>query len=115
MAREERTYTEAEITARLRSLPGWSYRDGAIRRTYTTDGWPSTLMVVNAIGFGCEAACHHPDLTVSWSRVDVALNTHSAKGITDKDFETAELIERTVLWTPPAGSALTGSAKPLAR
>lgn len=115
MAREERTYSEAEIAERLQPLLGWSYRDGAIRRTYTTDGWPSTLMVVNAIGFVCEAAGHHPDLAVSWSRVDVALNTHSAKGITEKDFETATLIERTVLWGPAAGSALSGSPKPLAR
>ena len=34
--------------------------------------------------------------------------THSAKGITDKDFELAKKIEETVTWLPPEGGALDG-------
>jgi hypothetical protein len=56
------------------------------RRNYKTDGWPTTLMLVNAIAFLSEAAYHHPDLAVTWGRVTVKLSTHSAGGITDKDF-----------------------------
>lgn len=112
MARVERTYSEAEIMQQLRELPGWSYHDGAIRRTFTTDGWHSTMLAAGAIAFAAEAAGHHPDLGVSWSKIDVALSTHSAKGITEKDFETAALIERTVLWRPDAESSLTGPPKP---
>jgi 4a-hydroxytetrahydrobiopterin dehydratase len=115
MAREERVYHEADIARRLERLPGWTFADGAIRRTYATDGWPTTMLVVNAIAFACQAADHHPDLAVSYARVDVALNTHSAKGITDRDFETATLIERSVGWKPDPGAALTGPAKPLVR
>ena len=58
-------------------------------RFYETDGWPTTLMAVNAIGFLCEAADHHPDLTVSWGKLTVRLNTHTAGGVTDKDLELA--------------------------
>lgn len=115
MARVEHTYSESEIQTRLEQLPGWSFRDGAIRRTFTTDGWGSTMLVVNAIAFTCEAAGHHPDLAVSWSKVDVALWTHSAQGITDKDFETAALLERTVFWKPAEGGALSGPPKPFVR
>lgn len=115
MARRERTYSEAEIHAQLRELPGWTYRDGAIRRLFTTEGWPHTLLVVNAIAFACEAAGHHPDLQVSWNKVEAALWTHSARGITEKDFETAALIERTVLWQPDSESSLTGPPKPFVR
>jgi len=113
MPRTEQICDAGEIGERLKALPGWSHRDGAIRRAYSTDGWAHTLMVVNAIGFTCEAADHHPDLAVSWSRVEVALNTHSARGITARDFETAAAIERTVAWRPAASDALTGPAKPL--
>ncbi|HEU4699071.1 MAG TPA: 4a-hydroxytetrahydrobiopterin dehydratase [Gemmatimonadales bacterium] len=112
MATRERTYTGAELEARLRELGGWAAAGEAIRRIYTTDGWPTTLMLVNAIGFLAEAADHHPDLTVSWGKVVVQLNTHTAGGVTDKDLELARRIEALALWRPEAGGALAGTAKP---
>ena len=101
----------AEVTDRLKTLPGWRLENGAIVRDYQTDGWPTTLMLVNAIGFFAEAADHHPDLAVSWGKVQVRLWTHSAGGITASDVELAGLIEQTALWRPPHGSALRGTAK----
>ena len=114
MAIAERTYDKAEIAGRLKELPGWAYDGETISRSYLTDGWKSTMLVVNAIAFVCEAAGHHPDLQVSWPRVTVKLWTHSAKGITVKDSATAKLIEQSVLWQPDEGSALRGSPKPIA-
>ena len=61
-ATKEPTYNEAQIAERLKELPGWYLEDGWIRRVYKTDGWPTTLMLVNAIGYLAEAAYHHPDL-----------------------------------------------------
>ncbi len=106
----EETYTEQEIKARLHEeLPHWYYENGWIRRKYKTSGWKGTLMVVNTIGHLAEAAFHHPDLTVSYAFVIVKLMTHSAKGITDKDFELASKIEEVVMWRPGEGSALEGT------
>jgi 4a-hydroxytetrahydrobiopterin dehydratase len=102
----------AEIATRLKSLPDWRLDNGAIVREYTTDGWPTTLMLVNAIGFFAEAADHHPDLAVSWGKVQVKLWTHSAGGVTASDMELAQLIEQTALWRPRAdSSALRGTTK----
>jgi 4a-hydroxytetrahydrobiopterin dehydratase len=99
--RKEQAYGEAEVRERLaRELPHWYYEDGWIRRKYRTEGWKSTLMVVNAVGHLAEAAWHHPDLTVSYAFVIVKLVTHSAKGITDKDFALAKKIEEVVHWQP---------------
>ena len=103
--------TTAAIAQRLADLPGWVHERGVLRRTYKTDGWPTTLMLVNAIGFYAEAADHHPDLQVSWGRVTVTLRTHSAQGITGKDFEVARLIEQAALWRPGTGSALRGTPR----
>ena len=86
-------YTETEIAERLSALPGWSYQGGEIRRVYKTDGWPTTLMFVNALGYFAEAVDHHPDLEVGWGKVVVKLSTHSAHGITDKDFALARRID----------------------
>src|SRR5215207_10145765 len=103
MAREkEETYSEAEIPAKLAEfgLDSWHYEDGWIRRKYTTENWPTTLMLVNAIGFLSEAAWHHPDLVVTYAKVWVKLQTHSANGITERDFALARRIEDVVLWKP---------------
>ena len=110
MAKKDPTYTAAQITEKLKDLPGWSYDDGWIRRTYTTDGWPTTLMLVNLIGYLAEAADHHPDLNVSWARVVVSFQNHSAGGITDKDFELARRCDAIALWRP-SGEALQGAQR----
>lgn len=108
---DDRVYSEAEIHEKLRELEGWELRDGWIRRKFTTPGWPHTLMLVNAIGYRAEAAFHHPDLEVGWSRVVVKLQTHSAGGVTDKDFELAREIEELATWLPPEGGPLEGFPK----
>jgi 4a-hydroxytetrahydrobiopterin dehydratase len=115
MAVKETTYDEAQIAEHLRELPGWFYEDKWIRRVYKTDGWPTTLMLVNAIGYLAEAAYHHPDLSVTWGRVVVKLSTHSAGGITDKDFALARKIEEVALWRPAPGGALEGTPNKFVR
>ena len=88
---KERVYELDEIEARLkRELPHWRYENGWIRRTFRTSGWKGTLMVINAVGHLAEAAWHHPDIAASYAWVEVKLQNHSAKGITDKDFELAQ-------------------------
>ncbi len=108
---KERTYDAAEIEARLAAeLPHWRHANGCISRTYATHGWKSTLMVVNAVGHLAEAAWHHPDLTASYASVEVRLQTHSAKGITDKDFQLAKKIGDVIQWQPgKEGGALEGT------
>jgi 4a-hydroxytetrahydrobiopterin dehydratase len=97
----EHTYSDEEVEARLRQeLPHWYLEDGWIRRKYKTSGWKSTLMVINTVGHLAEAAWHHPDITASYAFVIVKLTTHSARGITDKDFALANKIEEVIQWQP---------------
>jgi 4a-hydroxytetrahydrobiopterin dehydratase len=111
--RAERAFTAEEIEARLKDgLPHWKYEREWLRRTYRTAGWKGTLMVVNAIGHLAEAAWHHPDMTMSYAWVEVRLMTHTAKGITDKDFALARKIEEVIQWQPgKAGGALEGTPR----
>lgn len=111
MADDERPLRDDEVTGRLRDeLPGWSLSDGTIRRRYETHGWKGTLMVVTVVGHLAEAAWHHPDLAVSYGSVEVALSTHSAGGITEKDLALARKIDEVVLWRPGAeGGPLDGT------
>jgi 4a-hydroxytetrahydrobiopterin dehydratase len=107
----ERVYSEQEIQQKLESeLPHWYFENGWIRRKFKTSGWKGTLMVVNTVGHLAEAAWHHPDLTVSYAFVIVKLSTHTAKGITDKDFTLAKKIEEVIQWQPGSeGGALEGT------
>ena len=107
-------YGPDEVKAKIQELGlGEWYLDdeGWLRRKYNTDGWPTTLMLVNAVGFLCEAAWHHADLSVTWGKLWVKLQTHSAGGITDKDFELAKKIEDVIMWQPGAaeGAVLEGT------
>lgn len=111
---EGHVYSDTEIQHKLATdLPHWFYEDGWIRRKYKTSGWKATLMVVNTVGHLAEAAWHHPDLSVSYAFVVVKLCTHSAKGITDKDFELAAKIESVVCWKPVQEASAQGKVSAL--
>lgn len=111
------TLAAAAAASRLAAagLDGWRVEGGEIRRTYLTEGWPQTLLVVGAIAFACEAAWHHPDLLVRWGAVEVRLTTHSAGGITDLDVAMARRIEDVVLDRPGPDSPLAGNPGDLVR
>jgi 4a-hydroxytetrahydrobiopterin dehydratase len=113
----EKALTASEIEARLKAeLPHWYLEDGWIKRKYRTHGWKGTLMVVNTVGHLAEAAWHHPDITASYAWVEVRLMTHTAKGVTGKDFQLARKIEEVVHWQPGTeGGALEGTPEKDAR
>jgi 4a-hydroxytetrahydrobiopterin dehydratase len=110
-ASKQKTYADEEVRVRLkRDLPHWSLRDGFIRRKYNTAGWKGTLMVINTVGHLAEAAWHHPEIAASYPWVEVSLQSHDAKGITDKDFALAQKIEEVVQWQPAKeGGVLEGA------
>ena len=110
MSEKPKVYSDDEVRARIAELglAGWYLDEGWLKRKFNTDGWPTTLMLVNAVGYLCEAAWHHADLSVTWGKLWVKLKTHSAGGITDKDFELARKIEEVALWKP-TGGALEGT------
>jgi 4a-hydroxytetrahydrobiopterin dehydratase len=109
--KQPKVYTDQEIQAKITELGlgDWYLEDGWLRRKFNTDGWPATLMLTGAIGYLCEAAWHHADLSITWGKLWVKLKTHSAGGITDKDFALAQKIEEVILWRPQPGSPLEGT------
>ena len=100
-----------DVEVRLKAeLPNWRLEDGWIRRTYKTNSWKGTLMVINTVGHLAEAAWHHPDITASYAWVEVRLMSHDKKGITDRDFALAKKIEEVVQWQPGTeGQGLEGT------
>jgi 4a-hydroxytetrahydrobiopterin dehydratase len=107
---EDHVLSQEELQTALSAMIGWEVREGWLRRTYETPGWPHTLMLANTIAYLAEAAWHHPDLSLGYAKVAVKLQTHRVRGITQSDVELARRIDAVVLWKP-SGGALTGFPK----
>ena len=83
------TLTLEQVTAELGTTPGWDVTDGQLTRTVTRKDFRDALLYVNAIGYLAEQANHHPDISISWNKVTLNLVSHSAGGLTAKDFALA--------------------------
>ena len=94
--------TNAEIDQQLASLNnGWTLDGDAIRKQFTFKDFPEAVNFVNRLVPGAEAADHHPDILISnYKKVTLTLTTHSAGGLTEKDFDAAaganQVFDRTV-------------------
>ncbi len=86
--------TEQKIQEELKNVKGWKTEENSIRKVFKTKGFPQTMGLVTAIGALCQQHDHHPDyLVMKYSSVEVSFSTHSAGGITKKDFAIAKDID----------------------
>lgn len=85
--------SEAQIEERLQRLDGWQRAGSEIRKTYLFDSFPRAIEFVDRVAELAEAADHHPDIDIRYTRVTLALSTHSAGGLTARDFGLAERID----------------------
>ncbi len=79
----------AKIILALSTLPEWSRSGEIISRTFVFKDFPAAMKFVNNVAALAEQAQHHPDIDVRWNKVTLALTTHDAKGLTEKDFALA--------------------------
>ncbi len=84
---------EARIILALSTLPQWSRHGEIISRTFAFKDFPAAMKFVNAVAELAEQAQHHPDVDIRWNKVTLALTTHDAGGLTEKDFELARQID----------------------
>lgn len=80
---------DAKIISALATLPEWKWNGEIIFCTFQFKDFPAALKFVNAVAEIAEAAQHHPDIDVRWNKVTLALTTHDAGGLTEKDFALA--------------------------
>ena len=75
--------------------PEWTIAaDGlSISRTFTFQNFVDAMDFANKITPIAEAEGHHPDLAVSWGKVQVTLMTHAIGGLSENDFILAAKID----------------------
>jgi len=78
----------------LTALAGWRVDGGELTKSYKFKDFAEAVAFVNKIAGIAESQNHHPDLLVRWGEVAVRVSTHSAGGITAKDFELGAAIDQ---------------------
>ena len=80
---------DEEIEERLSSLAGWSRDGDEIVREFQFEDFVGSVRFVDSLVAPAERMGHHPDLRISWNKVEVSISTHSEGGLTGADFELA--------------------------
>ena len=86
--------SDLEIQRALGSLAGWSRRGSVLTKTFAWPTFARGIEFVNRVAKAADAANHHPDIDIRYSKVTCSLSTHDAGGITEKDLQLASEIER---------------------
>ena len=86
--------TAAQIKSALIAVPDWKKTGATIARTFAFKDFPAAIRLVNAVAKLAEEAGHHPDIDIRWNKVTLTLTTHSAGGLTEKDFKLARQVDR---------------------
>jgi len=79
----------------LADLPGWQWdaEREAIRKRFTFADFNAAFGFMTRVALAAERADHHPEWANVWNRVDIALTTHDAGGLTARDIALAKRIE----------------------
>ncbi len=87
---------ESEIQERVQVLNGWSVESKTLRVTRKFKDFIQAVDFVNKLVAPAESAGHHPDIEISYNTVKITLTTHDAGGLTQKDFELAQVISQII-------------------
>ena len=88
------TLTDAEVRSALASLPGWKQNGKQIERVFEFPDFVAAMKFVNRIADAAEAAQHHPDITINYNKVKLALISHDSGGVTQRDAKMAGKINQ---------------------
>ncbi len=85
---------DAEIAQQLKTLVGWTRDGDAIRKSFSFGKFADGIRFVDRVAAQADALDHHPDIDIRYTTITMVLSTHSAGGLTRKDFELAARIEQ---------------------
>jgi len=84
-----------ELEELHKSVPQWTItNEHHIHREFRFPDFKQALEFVNRVGEVAEGEGHHPDILLSWGKVEIILWTHKIDGLTESDFIMAAKIDR---------------------
>jgi 4a-hydroxytetrahydrobiopterin dehydratase len=86
--------TSKQVTAALPAIRGWKLNGTEIYKTFVKKDFVVAMGFVQSVALLAEQMDHHPDIDIRWNTVTLVLSTHSAGGLTQKDFALAQKINQ---------------------
>lgn len=83
-----------QIQQELAKTNHWGLKDDKIIRLFNFDDFKESMEFVNKVADEAEKMDHHPDIYISYNKVELTLTTHSEGGLTEKDFSLAGKINQ---------------------
>src|SRR2546423_13696156 len=83
--------SDIAIQRELGTLPGWSRRGDVVTKTFQFRNFLDGIDFVASIAKAAEAADHHPDIDIRYTKIVGTLSTHSAGGIPPDGVDMAKL------------------------
>lgn len=83
-----------ELAKALPEVSGWAGDTDEIARTVKAPDFITGIRLVDAVADAAEAADHHPDIDVRWTKVTFRLATHALGGVTERDLNLAQQINQ---------------------
>ena len=75
----------------------WSETNNKLERTFEFKDFKESIAFIQLVAFAAEKMDHHPDILMfAWNKVKITISTHSAGGVTEKDFSLAQKIEERI-------------------
>ena len=84
------------IETKLKELPDWELKDEKLHRELKFKNFVEAFGFMTQVALLAERADHHPEWSNVWSKVVIDLTTHEANGISQRDFDLAEQINKIV-------------------
>ena len=76
-----------ELKRLQNQVEGWDVVKGHhLHKAYTFPDFKSALTFVNRVGEVAEEQGHHPDIALTWGKVEITIWTHKIDGLTESDF-----------------------------
>lgn len=85
--------TEKVIASKMQLVPAWRLEGGQLVRDFAFDDFLNAMEFVNKVAEVAEGAGHHPDIDIRYNKVRLALVSHDAGGLTERDFDLAFSID----------------------
>ena len=86
--------TVVEIHELLTAEPAWKLENGMLVREWNFPDFVEAMAFVNRVSGVAEEAGHHPDIDIRYNKVRLALVSHDAGGLTERDAAMAGRLSR---------------------
>jgi 4a-hydroxytetrahydrobiopterin dehydratase len=90
--------TQQEAENLMGEIPGWTLQsDGkTISNSLSFNNFANAFAFATKVATLAEEEGHHPDLFISWGKVEIKLSTHAIGGLSENDFILAAKINQIV-------------------